>query len=112
LEIKLTKVGIHTIANLSGRLDIAHADDLEAKLQYDVSEGKGDVVINLKDINYISSSGIRVFVGMVRDLNRQGRRLILCAITPGVRKVFEVVELLDMFEVFESEEQALKSILG
>jgi anti-sigma B factor antagonist len=112
LEIKLSKVGIHSIANLSGRLDIAHADELEAKLQYEILDGKGDIVINLKDINYISSSGIRVFVGMFRDLNRQGRRLLLCAITPGVKKVFEVVELLDMFEVFETEEQALKSILG
>ncbi|MBF3355674.1 STAS domain-containing protein, partial [Leptospira borgpetersenii serovar Hardjo-bovis] len=62
------------------------------------------------NISYISSSGIRIFVGMVRELEKQGRKLKLCCITPPVKKVFDVVELLDLFEVYETESSALDSL--
>ncbi len=81
---------------LNGRLDIGHSDEVEAKLLDDVQSGQGDILINLENISYISSSGIRIFVGMVRELEKQGRKLKLCCITPPVKKVFDVVELLEI----------------
>ncbi|EMJ91034.1 STAS domain protein [Leptospira alstonii serovar Sichuan str. 79601] len=83
---------------------------MEAKLLDDVQSGQGDILINLENISYISSSGIRIFVGMVRELEKQGRKLKLCCITPPVKKVFDVVELLDLFEVYETESSALDSL--
>jgi anti-sigma B factor antagonist len=47
---------------------------------------------------------------MVRELNRQGRKLKLCNITPPVKKVFDVVELLDLFDVYATEEEAIASL--
>lgn len=96
--------------HLNGRLDITHSDEVEAKLSSDVQSGAGDIVINLELISYISSSGIRIFVGMVRELDKQGRKLKLCCITPPVKKVFDVVELLDLFEVYETEQEAINSL--
>ncbi len=72
--------------------------------------GRVIFLINLENISYISSSGIRIFVGMVRELEKQGRKLKLCCITPPVKKVFDVVELLDLFEVYETESSALDSL--
>lgn len=95
---------------MNGRLDITNSDEVESKLQEDINAGAGDIIINLEMISYISSSGIRIFVGMVRELDKQGRKLKLCCITPPVKKVFDVVELLDLFEVFDSEEAAIASL--
>lgn len=92
MEIKTKKIGKHTLVALNGRLDIGHSDEVEAKLLDDVQSGQGDILINLENISYISSSGIRIFVGMVRELEKQGRKLKLCCITPPVKKVFDVVE--------------------
>lgn len=110
MEIKTKKIGKHTLVNLDGRLDITHSDEVEAKLLEDVQSGEGDIIINLEAISYISSSGIRIFVGMVRELEKQGRKLKLCCITPPVKKVFDVVELLDLFEVYETESEAISSL--
>ncbi len=110
LEIKTKKVGKHTLVQLDGRLDITHSDEVEAKLLDDVQAGQGDIIINLQNISYISSSGIRIFVGMVRELEKQNRKLKLCNITPNVKKVFDVVELLDLFEVFDTEQEALATL--
>ena len=110
LEIKVERLGKNVIIRLSGRLDITQSDEVESLLSKDVQSGEGDMIINLGQISYISSSGIRIFVGMVRELGRQNRKLKLCNITPPVKKVFDVVELLDLFEVFNTEEEAIQSL--
>ncbi|MBE7412681.1 MAG: STAS domain-containing protein [Leptospiraceae bacterium] len=110
MEIKTKKIGKHTLVRLNGRLDITQADEVESQMANDVQSGEGDIVINLESISYISSSGIRIFVGMVRELEKQKRKLKLCAITPPVKKVFDVVELLDLFDVYETEGEAVASL--
>jgi len=110
LEIKVERLGKNVIVRLSGRLDITQSDEVESLLSKDVQSGEGDMIINLAQISYISSSGIRIFVGMVRELGRQKRKLKLCNITPPVKKVFDVVELLDLFEVYATEEEAKDSL--
>ncbi|MDX1957927.1 MAG: STAS domain-containing protein [Leptospiraceae bacterium] len=110
MEIKTEKIGKHILVRLIGRLDITQSDEVESALSKDVQSGEGDMIINLGQISYISSSGIRIFVGMVRELGRQGRKLKLCNITPPVKKVFDVVELLDLFDVHETEAQAIASL--
>ena len=110
MDIKIEKLGKHVLVRLSGRLDITQSDEVESTLSKDVQSGEGDMIINLGQVSYISSSGIRIFVGMVRELGRQGRKLKLCNITAPVKKVFDVVELLDLFEVYNSEEEAVKSL--
>lgn len=110
MDIKTQRIGKHLLARLSGRLDITQSDEVESYLAKDVQSGEGDIIINLGSISYISSSGIRIFVGMVRELGKQGRKLKLCNITPPVKKVFDVVELLDLFDVYSTEEEAVASL--
>lgn len=110
LDIKTQTIGKHVLVKLAGRLDITQSDEVESHLAKDVLSGEGDIIIHLGSISYISSSGIRIFVGMVRELNRQGRKLKLCNITPPVKKVFDVVELLDLFDVYATEEEAIASL--
>ena len=110
MEFKSKKIGKNTLVQLNGRLDITHSDEVDVKLAKDVQSGEGDIIINLSGISYISSSGIRVFVGLVRELEKQERKLKLCEITPPVKKVFDVVELLDLFEVYQTEEEAVASL--
>jgi anti-sigma B factor antagonist len=57
----------------------------------------------------MSSSGLRVFVSLMRMLRENNRALKLTNLSVAVKKVFEVVELMDMFEIYDSEEAALKS---
>ncbi len=110
MDIKISRIRKHVIVKLSGRLDITQSDEVESQLAKDVLSGEGDIIIDLGSISYISSSGIRIFVGMVRELNKQGRKLKLCSITPPVKKVFDVVELLDLFDVYDDEAAAEASL--
>ncbi len=100
----------YIVVNLSGRMDVHLASDTENKLN-DLIQKHADknVVLNLEDVEYMSSSGLRVFVSLMRNLKETNRQLKLSNLSVAVRKVFEVVELMDMFDIFESEEEAIAS---
>jgi anti-sigma B factor antagonist len=66
-----------------------------------------NLILNLDDVEYMSSSGLRVFVSLMRTLKESNRSLRLCNLSVAVKKVFEVVELMDMFDIYDSEEEAL-----
>jgi len=106
LEKKQT--GDDIVVNLKGRLDVHLSAEIERGLLETIDEApKSNIIVNMKDVEYMSSSGLRVLVATMRQLKQRQRNLRLCHLNQAVRKVFEVVELIDMFEVFETEEEAI-----
>lgn len=100
----------HVIVSLSGRMDVHLASETEGKLNDLVKKfSDKDFILNLEEVEYMSSSGLRVFVSLMRNLKEGNRALKLCNLSVAVRKVFEVVELMDMFDIYESEEEAAAS---
>ena len=93
---------------LSGRIDVHLASEIEGELNKLIEEHSDkNVVLNLNDVEYMSSSGLRVFVSLMRNLKETNRTLKLCNLSVAVKKIFEVVELMDMFDIYESEQSAL-----
>jgi len=107
VSLNIKEEGKYLIIYLSGRMDVHLASDVEAQLNDLVQKNKKDIILNLDDVEYMSSSGLRVFVSLMRTLKDSNRNLKLSNLSPAVRKVFEVVELMDMFDIFESEEEAV-----
>ncbi len=104
------KKGNVVIVYLKGRLDVHLSADVESDLNVLIEKEKGsNFLLNLTDVEYMSSSGLRIFVATMRILKEHGRQLKLCSLNSAVKKIFEVVELMDMFDVEETEEAALKS---
>ena len=98
------------IINLMGRLDVHLSSEIEEEINELVKNDDAEtVILNLEDVEYMSSSGLRVFVSLMRSLNEKNKNLKLSNLSVAVRKVFEVVELMDMFDIYESEEEALAS---
>ncbi|MCB1139964.1 MAG: STAS domain-containing protein [Leptospiraceae bacterium] len=108
MSLKVKESGSHIVVYLSGRMDVHLASEIENELNDIIQKNnQKNIVLNLDDVEYMSSSGLRVFVSLMRTLKESGRNLKLCNLSLAVRKVFEVVELMDMFDIYESEEEAL-----
>mgnify|MGYP000889275886 CR=1 FL=1 len=100
--------GNHLVVSLSGRMDVHLASEVENQLANLMkSQPDKHILLDLSDVEYMSSSGLRVFVSSMRTLRERNLNLLLCNLSPAVRKVFEVVELMDMFDIYESQEEAL-----
>src|SRR5262245_57214749 len=106
MNLKTKENGENLIVYLTGRMDVHLASETENELNELIKKHAGkNVVLNLDDVEYMSSSGLRVFVSLMRVLKEGNRGLKLSNLSPAVKKVFEVVELMDMFDIYESEEE-------
>jgi anti-sigma B factor antagonist len=67
------------------------------------------VVLNLKDVHYIDSSGVASLVEGLKASRDVGSRLILFGLNSAVREVLQLSKLVRIFEITDSEEQAVAS---
>ena len=98
------------IFDLSGDIDLAHSPTMRKVLLLEIKEKRtAKVLLNLKNVRYIDSSGIASLVEGLKASRDQGSRLILYNLSPAVREVMQLSRLQKIFEIYDDEEQALSS---
>lgn len=111
MELRTKKANNAMVIYLSGRLDVHLSADIEKEINTIIKDYPDlHLVLNLEDVEYMSSSGLRIFVSTMRILKDNNKKLKLCNINSAVKKIFEVVELMDMFDVYENENLAVDSL--
>lgn len=99
-----------TILDITGDIDLAHSPVVRKALLQEIREKKTPkVFLNLEKVRYIDSSGIASLVEGLKASRDQGSRLILYGLSKSVREVMELSRLQKIFEIHESEAQALAS---
>ena len=86
-----------TILSLSGRLDAANAPKLEAELKKSIN-GVEKLVFDFKELEYISSAGLRVLLNAQKVMNKQGE-MIVCNVTDTIADVFEITGFVDILTI-------------
>lgn len=98
------------VVYLEGRLDVSVANEVEENLADLIDNGgHTKVLLNMKDVDYMSSSGFRACISTLRKLNAKDGHLKICNIKPAVKRIFDVIELTSLFDISETEEEALSS---
>jgi anti-anti-sigma factor len=101
-----------SILKVTGNLDIEQAEDLENNINDKIHKGKKLFVIELGEVHSMSSSGIRVFIATMRQLNEIGGRMILTNPSIGVLSTLKLVQMRDVFEIINKAEDAVKILEG
>ena len=94
------------LMSISGRIDSNYSVDLEKALNKAVGE-YSRIIMDLKDAEYISSSGMRVLLAVKKTLREKNGEIILISLQPVVRDVFEIAGLARLFSIKKSWEHAL-----
>jgi anti-sigma B factor antagonist len=98
---------------VAGEIDMATAPMLGRELTAAVEAGEGAVVLDLTDVTFFDSSGLRTAVVAHRDLGEQGRRLaVVCDPAEHVRRTFVLAGLADVLDLHPSREAALAELAG
>ena len=92
----------------TGRLDIKTAWQFRLKLQDCISHVSPNVVVNLSQVNFIDSSGLTSLVAGMRDTDKVKGSFRICNVHPEAKLVFEVTIMDSVFEIFDTEEEALQ----
>ncbi|MDY6935902.1 MAG: STAS domain-containing protein [Spirochaetota bacterium] len=112
MELKMKRVGNVLVIYLSGRLDIHLSVNVEEEINRIIDEEQNShLLLNLSNVEYMSSSGIRILVSTMRKLQANMRKMKICNMNNDVKKIFDIVELIDIFEIFDTETEALESFI-
>ncbi len=102
MEVKITEKDNVMTAALVGRLDTAVSQEVATALQPLVDNAQKTLVLDCKDLAYISSSGLRIFLTVRKAAAAKGGKVIVRDITPEIRQVFMMTGFLNLFEIQES----------
>lgn len=94
--------------SLKGRLDAQNAPKLKEMWQYYATRGVNNVVLDLHQTDFIDSIGISTLVAGMKQFRARGGDLRLVGLQPSARSIFELMMLDKVFEIFDTQEEALK----
>ena len=95
------------IADVAGEIDLNSSLDFQQDLLKLLDKSPQRIVINLRDVSYMDSSGVASLVKLLSRVRKSGVSLRLAALSDRVRGVFEITRLDSVFEIFATEEEAL-----
>ena len=104
LATNVTSTGDVITISFSGELDISRADDVERELERIEGERPSLVVFDLRGLEFLDSTGLRVILGADSRGRRDGRRVVIVPGPDSVHRVFRVTLLDRRLEFAESPE--------
>ena len=92
-----------------GRVNMEVASEIEKGLNQLIDEGCRFLIVNMKDVEYMSTPGFRVIIAILRRITSMGGTFRICEIRPSVKRIFEILELQHLIDMYETEAEALSS---
>ena len=109
LEIE-TKDRIALIRINESELTSVCSPELKTELLKLVSEGYIFIIINLKSVIYVDSSGLSSLLFGKRQVSAQEGDIKLCCLSDSVSKMIEIAQLNRIFKIFDTEEDAVNDV--
>jgi anti-sigma B factor antagonist len=110
LNINERQAGDVTVLDMSGKITIGEGSvALRTAIRRLLEEGKKRILLNLAQVSYIDSSGIGDLVSSYTAINKEGGQLKLLNLTQKLQDLLTITKLLTVFDVYDSEAEALNS---
>ena len=109
MKITVKADGGTTIVSLDGRLDLATGTNLKEEIKKVCDKGANRIHLNLQKVEFINSSGLGALVSVMKQVRIKKGKLTLSNLAPYVREIFEITQLLNVFEIHETQQEALAS---
>ena len=106
MEIIEENQGGLNIYKLNGRLDSNTSQGLEEKIFQAIDDGSKSIIIDFKNIDYISSAGLRVILKATKALKHEDGKIMLCDMQNYVKEVFEITGIDSFLPIVNSMDDA------
>lgn len=99
METTIKKIGGQTIVAINGRLDTPNSKLFEESIQPILQDPNPDVCIDCTDLQYISSSGLRQFITLLKYVKSVNGKMEVTNLCPEVREVFDMTGFSSIFNL-------------
>ncbi len=98
LTVNKKKDGAKLTAEVVGRVDVITAPQFERDVSSDL-EGVSDLVLDLKQLDYMSSAGLRVLVSLQKTMSAKKGKLTICSPSADILDIFTATGLTDFLNI-------------
>jgi anti-sigma B factor antagonist len=106
VKISVRDVGTTKVVEVEGEVDLGTSPDLRRTL-FAILPTVGRLALNLAAIRYIDSSGIAILIEVLKRAQHLKKEFVLFGLSPAVQEVFRLTHVIRIFEVFQTEQEAL-----
>ncbi len=96
------------VLELKGYLDAHTAPRLEEAFQNLLKSRRYNIVVNCRDLSYISSAGLGVFMAFIEDVRKNAGDIKLTNMSSKVYNVFDLLGFPLLYEIFKDEQEAVQ----
>ena len=112
MGVETERVGDILIAKMGGRVDGANAREFQVALEAVIDPGERAVILDMEQLSYISSAGLRVILLTARALQDRNAKFAICSLSEAIREVFQISGFDKIISVHTSQAEALASFNG
>lgn len=110
MPLQKNQIGPNLIVYLDGNIDLSQSVLIETELLKLIEQHSSkNLILDFTQVSVMSSSGVRVLVLLRRTLKETKQRLALCNLGAPVLRIIKLLELDGRFEIFNSQEDALRA---
>ena len=110
MEVTTKQLKRVDLVTVSGRIDSATAPELDRVLKSIVEAGRFRICMDFKDLEYMSSAGIKVLISTLKTCKRWNRGdLRLASLSPRIADVFDLAGLTPLFKIYPDAVQGVGS---
>ena len=100
------------IARTDGRIDGANAREFQVALENAIDPSDLNVILDMENLSYISSAGLRVILMTAKTLQKQNAKFAICSLSPAIQEVFQISGFDRIIPIHASQEAAISSLRG
>ena len=100
------------IIAIKGRLDAATAPIADKTIKKRLKKNINRLLFDLKDLDYLSSGGLRVILGAAKEIRRREGKVVLAGLTQYVYEIFEVSGFNSLIPIKDTVEEGLKGLVS
>ena len=105
--MNVRREGQAVVLELAGEIDMRHSVMLRDKCAELLQDKPPVLVVNMAEVEFMDSSGVATLVEALKRCRRCDCQLKLAALAERVRSVFEICRLESIFQIYDSENEAL-----
>ncbi len=108
MKVSKEKVNDTLVLTVEGRLDTTQSDAFEKDIMQILEQGDKKIILDCSGLNYISSSGLRIFLIIQKKMMSTGGQLSICNLQPTIMEIFDMSGFSMVFTIHPDLETALK----
>ncbi len=94
--------------NIEGEIDVYTSPKVKEALNDLIQKGNNNIIVNLEGVSYIDSTGLGVLIGALKRVKENNGDIKLVCTNLQIKKIFDITGLVKIFDLYDSEELALK----